>query len=207
MVGDVSGNGIVDRGDRGLDGQQVFLDTNGNGAADSGEPTSTTTGGGFYEFTAVDPGTYTLRAVAPAGWRLTLPAAGQRDVIVRAGKRAKGKAFGLTQKVLIGGAAYLDANRNGLRDEGEVGMRNRRVFLDLNGDGLWQPNERSVRTNPQGQWVIRNQDAGTHRVGLVPKVGYVLITPFGGVHHVTLPNGGDTDTNVVFGDGPIVAVT
>jgi len=146
-----------------------------------------------------------VRAVVAAGHRLTLPATGQRDVIVRAGKRAKGKAFGLTQKVLMGGAVFLDANRNGLRDEGEVGMRNRRVFLDLNGDGLWQkPTERSVLTNVQGQWLIRNRDPGVHVVGLVPKPGFVLTSPFGGVHVVTLANGGDSDTDILFGDGPVV---
>ena len=140
----------------------------------------------------------------PTAWRLSAPDTGMRDVTVRAGRAAMCKVFALTQKVLIAGTVYLDANSNGLRDEGEVGMRNRKVFIDLNGDALWQPNEKSVRSNTLGQWTFRDRDPGTHRIGLVPKIGYIRITPPGGLWHVTLANGGDKETNVLFAEARIV---
>ena len=201
---DLNGNGLGDPGEPGLAAQQVYLDGNANGVADAGEATATSDVLGFYEFTGLDPGTYAVRAIVPAEWRASLPEAGHRPAIVRAGRIAKPKALGLTQKVLIAGYVFLDVNANGLREEaeGEVGMRGRRVFIDLNGDGLWTRNERSVKTSPLGHWIFRDRDPGTHQVALVPKPGFIPTTPFGGVHFVTLPTGGGMDANVFFGDRP-----
>jgi hypothetical protein len=201
---DLNGNGRVDPGEPGLAGQQVYLDNNANGVADAGEPTATSDTLGFYDLTGLAPGTYAAKVVVPAEWRASVPEVGQRDTIVRAGKIAKAKALGLTQKVLIAGYVFLDLNANGLREEtdGEIGMRGRRVFIDLNSDGLWQKNEKSVKTSPLGHFIFRDRDPGTHQVGLVFKPGFIPTTPFGGVHFVTLPTGGGIDTNLLFGDRP-----
>jgi hypothetical protein len=201
---DLNGNGRSDPGEPGLAGQQVYLDANANGVADAGEPTATSDEAGFYEITGLRPGVYAAKVVVPAEWRASIPEAGQRDVNVRAGKVAKAKALGLTQKVLIAGYVFLDVNADGLREEtdGEVGLRSRRVFIDLNGDGLWQKNEKSVKTSPLGHWIFRDRDPGTHHIALVPKPGFIPTTPFGGIQFVTLPTGGDMDANVLFGDRP-----
>lgn len=52
----------------------VFLDNNGNGVLDEGEPSTTTDESGRYTFTDLAAGTYTVSQVLPLGWSNTLPA-------------------------------------------------------------------------------------------------------------------------------------
>jgi SdrD B-like domain/RTX calcium-binding nonapeptide repeat (4 copies)/Bacterial Ig-like domain len=73
---DFDRDGARDPGEPGLAGWQVFLDENGNGALDTGEPTATTDADGNYEFTGVVPGTHVVREVVQPGWSQTRPGAG-----------------------------------------------------------------------------------------------------------------------------------
>ena len=66
VVDDLSGTGAVSANDPRLGNQTVFIDTNGNGRLDPGEPTTTTDADGGYEF-EVAPGTYSVRLVVPPG--------------------------------------------------------------------------------------------------------------------------------------------
>ncbi|OWK41085.1 SdrD B-like domain-containing protein [Fimbriiglobus ruber] len=61
---DANNDGKLDDGETGLDGVQVqLLDSGGNVLA-----TTTTAGGGQYEFTNLAPGTYSVRITPPAGY-------------------------------------------------------------------------------------------------------------------------------------------
>src|SRR5262245_66454897 len=73
---DFDQDGARDPGEPGLAGWQVYLDDNGNGALNTGEPTTTTDADGNYEFTAVVPGTHLVREVLQPGWIATRPGAG-----------------------------------------------------------------------------------------------------------------------------------
>lgn len=58
----------------------VFLDNNGNGVLDEGEPSTTTDESGRYTFTDLAAGTYTVSQVLPLGWSNTLPASSVGDL-------------------------------------------------------------------------------------------------------------------------------
>jgi hypothetical protein len=65
---DYNGNGVAEQGEPGLAGQTVFLDLNNSGQLDPGDPTATTDPNGFYQFTGLAAGTYTVRELLPAGF-------------------------------------------------------------------------------------------------------------------------------------------
>ncbi|HZK79912.1 MAG TPA: choice-of-anchor tandem repeat GloVer-containing protein, partial [Humisphaera sp.] len=92
----------------------VFTDTNNNGALDAGEagqagvsvtltPTGNTSGSpvlvatasdGFYSFTNVNPGTYSVGETLPIGYALTAPIGGSGAVTVTSGQPSIGPTFG-----------------------------------------------------------------------------------------------------------------
>jgi uncharacterized delta-60 repeat protein len=64
------------------------------------EPSAVTAADGTYSFPSVQPGTYTLREVVPAGQTQTAPAAGSYAVDVLSGQVAGGRDFGNAQGVV-----------------------------------------------------------------------------------------------------------
>jgi cyclophilin family peptidyl-prolyl cis-trans isomerase len=89
---DFDGNGTKNGADQGLAGFTVFIDQNNNGVLDSSETSATTDANGNYTFTALDPGTYTVREVVPTGWDQTSVAS--YSVTVAAAQVVTGKDFG-----------------------------------------------------------------------------------------------------------------
>ena len=71
---DDNANGMLDAPqEAALEGWSVYLDLDGSGTFDVGEPTFETGPNGEYEFTDVTPGTYSVRQVAPSGWEQAYP--------------------------------------------------------------------------------------------------------------------------------------
>jgi hypothetical protein len=70
---DVTGNGLT-ADDTPLASVKVYLDTNNNGAWNTGEPTTNTLPDGSYAFAGLVAGTYKVRQVTPAGYVRTAPA-------------------------------------------------------------------------------------------------------------------------------------
>ena len=73
---DVNGNGVQDPGELPLVGRMVYLDTNGDGHWDTGEPYAMTDANGNYTITGVTPGTYSVQEALPSGWEQTSPSLG-----------------------------------------------------------------------------------------------------------------------------------
>lgn len=59
----------------GLLGWTVYIDSNGDGKLEPGDPTAVTDSDGFYQFTGLAAGTYTIREVLMPGYLLSSPAA------------------------------------------------------------------------------------------------------------------------------------
>ena len=74
LFNDVNNNGLQEPGEGGLAGWQVYLDSNANGALDSGETVGTTDGSGAYLFDDLDPlKYYQVRQVLQSGWTQSAP--------------------------------------------------------------------------------------------------------------------------------------
>ena len=111
---------------------------------------------------------------------------------------AGGRNFGTTQRVLISGAVYNDANGSATRNSGESGLSGWRVYLDADNDGRFDGGERSVLTDASGNYRFTNLAAGTYRVRVVQQTGWRLTTPTTGLHFLTLGSG-RTATGKLFG--------
>ncbi len=198
VFNDLNANGVKDTGEAGLAGIKVYLDTNNNGKLDAGEPVATTDSTGKYVFVTLNPGTYVVREVLPAGYRIDSPAAGFSSVTVTASGGATAN-FADTQKALISGTVFNDANGDKLLDGTEKGVSGWRVYIDTNKDGIYQSTEPSILTDANGNWSFGNLAAGTYVVRVVPQTGKVLTTPPGGAFTITVAAGGAV-TGKLFGE-------
>jgi hypothetical protein len=90
---DYNTNGVQDPGEPGLPGQTVFLDLNGSGVLQAGDPTATTDANGNFQLGVPSPGTYTLRQVLLGGVLLSEPAGGSYQVTVSSGMNLTGQNF------------------------------------------------------------------------------------------------------------------
>ena len=121
---DRDGDGVRDRGERGVARQGVFLDANGNGTADAGESVATTKASGGYTFRRLGAGTYTVRLSGDAASPITTPAQEPVTVTADLGRRRItapdiGVGRSAVDAVPVSGTVYSDENDNGSPDPGE----------------------------------------------------------------------------------------
>lgn len=64
----------------------------------------------------------------------------------------------------IGDKVWADYNLNGVQEADEPGLAGVRVFLDQNGNGLFDPGEREAVTDAEGYYLITGMGAGSHAV-------------------------------------------
>ena len=183
----------------GLAGWTIYLDLNGNGQRDTGEPSDLTDANGNYVIGNVDPGTYTVAEVQQAGWNHTFPSAGVHVVTVSSGQTAT-RNFGNRQQTgTVQGVKWNDLNGNGARDTGEPTLFGWTVFIDLDGDGVMDEGEPSGTTATGGIYTIQNVTPGPHTVREMGRVGWEQTFPTAGSHSVVVPAGG-TVAGIDFGN-------
>jgi protocatechuate 3,4-dioxygenase beta subunit len=140
---DTNGNGVQDGSEQGVDGVVVTLkDTGGHVVS-----TVATHDGGQYSFT-VDPGTYTVSVAAPAGYAFTgankggdaaldsnVDAGGSATVNVGAGEVDNSIDAGIYKPASLSEVVWIDTNRDGRLNNGEVGAAGVKVtLLDASGN-------------------------------------------------------------------------
>jgi hypothetical protein len=204
VFNDNNGNAALDSGETGLSGWTVFLDTNNNGKLDTGEAKTTTGSAGGYQFIIAPPSastTYHVREVLQSSWRQTQPASnGAQTATLSSGGVATGKNIGVTQKVLISGTVFNDANGNKTKDSTETGLSGWKVYVDLNKDGKFESTEPSTTTDSSGNWKFTTLQAGTYVIRVAPPTGQTGWTQTTAQPAAfTLGNAG-TKTGLLFGE-------
>ncbi len=128
---DLNGNRGRDAGEPGQAGVRIYLDQNGNGRWNKGEPSTWTQADdpntvgtdetGWWTLCGLLPGTYTVREVSPPGYDPGFPGPDGHVVTVLSGKRVSGLQFGnIPQSPFIEGWKFDDCNRNGRRDRNRL---------------------------------------------------------------------------------------
>jgi streptogramin lyase len=92
-----------------IENQRVFLDLKNDGQFDPGDPTATTNAFGYYTFTGLTPGTYTVRVAPSPGNIVTSPAAGSETVTVAGGQLGSPDPIGMIPSSSVSPIAYNTA--------------------------------------------------------------------------------------------------
>ncbi len=114
--------------------------TGTDGAGNAVTATATTDANGFYQFINLVPGTYTVSETQPSAFldgKDTPGSTGGSNVlndilssiVLTSGDNSVENNFGELLPARLGDRLWLDANANGLQDNGEVGIANRTVTL------------------------------------------------------------------------------
>lgn len=205
VLGPAEHNGTIDAGyysPKASLGDYVWKDLNLNGAQDLNEPgienvtitlysstgiaigTTSTNGVGWYHFSDLQPGTYTvdLPTTLPDGCIIGLqdttnddensdanPETGRTNPItLLAGEHNPRIDFGfVTNKASLGDFVWKDLDRDGIQDDGEPGIENVRVTL-FNSLGAVIG---TTRTNATGWYQFTNLNAGYYSLGFPLDLG------------------------------------
>ncbi|NWJ98574.1 MAG: carboxypeptidase regulatory-like domain-containing protein, partial [Chloroflexi bacterium] len=194
-------------------GDFVWYDTNKNGIQDAGETgvvsvtvtlydgagavlgTTTTDGTGFYQFTNLTPGQYSVGFTAPAGYifspanqggnpaldsnpdntgrtaNVTL-VGGQHDPTIDAG------IYPSTGLASLGDYVWNDANHDGIQDATETGIVSVTVTLyDVTGTPI-----STTITDGTGHYQFANLTPGTYSVGFTAPPGYAFSPALSGTN-------------------------
>jgi hypothetical protein len=208
---DKNGNGKRDKDvDKGvLTGVKVYVDLNKDNVRESNEPFGNVLSNGTWNITGLATGIYRVSVVPPDGYRISIPDEGFRNATVVAGKLTRVKAFLITPRTIIAGTVYRDDNGDGTQGTLEKGLRNWRVYLDLNNDGVWQrETEPSRKTDRQGKFSFRDLVPATYTLRVIPKVGYLQTQPGNnGFYVVQVPAEGFSVLNRDFGEQLLIPPT
>lgn len=197
VFNDADGNGLKGSVEGNLSGWRVFIDANKNGLFDTGERSALTNSLGNYTMN-LPAGSIRLALVPAGGYRITTPGLGYYDLALGSGQQLS-KSFGATTSVLISGFVFNDANGNGIRDAGEVGLSGWRVFIDKDFDGVFDSTEPSALTDSSGKFRFSQLPAGTYYLRVLQPAGWKLTVPSTGYAKVTIASG-KTISNRLFGE-------
>ncbi len=82
-----------------------------------------------------------------------------------------------TARGSISGSVFNDVNGTGLLEPGELPLADWTIVLDLNTNGMIDPFEPAVATDPNGRYFFNDLIAGPYHVLLAPRTGWVATTP------------------------------
>ena len=190
---DLNVNGEWDADEKGLANWGIYIDTNGNGALDSGERSAVTDASGFYKINNLPGGTYKMREVMKTSWVQSL---GGGDVSISSGATITGVNFGNYQTSVIGNRVWFDTDRNGVQDVGESGAAG--VTVKLLGGSTSETVLATTTTNAQGIYAFTGLAKGTYKVQFTALDGYNFTTANVG------NDNSDSDADATGLTGPIV---
>jgi len=190
---DLNGNGIQDDGNSGINGVTVnLLDGSGSVVGTTVTANDTSNNPGYYLFSGLQPGAYSVQFVAPGGYVFTTPnvdgSATDSNADVITGKTGTYTLIqtditadaGLYRPVTIGDFVWNDLNANGIQEGGEAGISGVTLTLTgTNGAGVSVTDYATTAANGHYQFTeapgtyqvavdAGNYAAGGALVGLLP---------------------------------------
>ena len=187
----------------GLGGQRVFLDFDNNGyfnwddtnnndvwdpGVDTGDPwVFSSEWDGSYLLGQIPLGVYKVYCEVTPPWLLSANDSTLYGVPVQiASGTVVNQDFGAYQRSSIWGAVWRDVNGDGTRDFFDDGLQGWTVYLDQNKDGKINLGEPTTTTDSLGDFHLADLKPGNYTVALQLPDGWVVSTPAGETHTVTL---------------------
>ncbi|MBI5037147.1 MAG: DUF11 domain-containing protein [Candidatus Kerfeldbacteria bacterium] len=191
-----------------------FEDVNGNGNWDQDEPaiadwtinlsgsatdTQKTDGNGYYEFTNLAIGSYTVSEEMQSGWTNTTPDSIAGLQILNSGTNLTSNTFGNFKLGKIAGYKFEDMNGNGTWDQGEPALDGWEICIDeeeecvITGSGEWQT----------GYYEFTGLEAGTYCLSEEIQDGWVQMAAPSKIKVISGTN--STDNN--FGNTELSTIT
>jgi hypothetical protein len=174
---DVDRSGTRTNGENGVSGWTVFLDTNGDGTLQAGEPSAITNQDGDYTFRGLAPGNYRVTEVVREGWEAT--SAVSLDIVLADNTTARNVDFFNFSGGDITGTVWNDLDNDGERNvdpsTGEFtdpGLRGWTVFLDLNKNEAFDEGEPFTITDADGSYLFENLPPDDYEVTEVLPAGW-----------------------------------
>jgi hypothetical protein len=183
---DENGNGTKDSAELGVANARIYHDNNSGNTYTNGEPTVLTAADGSYTLGGLKNGTVKVRVVLATGQVLSTTLIDSSPVSSRT--VVVGRDFGLFMQATITGTIFDDKNANKARDNGEILLSARSVFIDANNNGRKEASEKMATTTGPGAFTLTNLGPGPWQVLLVIPTGQVQTTD--NPAPITLSSGG-----------------
>ncbi|HEX9305002.1 MAG TPA: SdrD B-like domain-containing protein [Thermoanaerobaculia bacterium] len=171
---DVNGNGVLDAGEPGLAGVTITRTASINDPTGANLSVVTDADGNF-TFAAVPFGTFTLTETVPTGFAQTAPPSpGTISATINFAQRtSSGNLFGnRALGAMVSGVKFNDLNGNGVRDADELGLPGVTIRLtDAAGT------VRTTTTDASGNFAFTGIPAGTYTVAEVLPTGFHQTAP------------------------------
>lgn len=176
VYADLNGNGMQDGDEQGIAGQTVQL-------AGAGTRSVVTDEFGWFDFGDLKPGSYSLTNATSGSWLAQSARAGAaggvvtssyeqiQQIALTSGSFGENYLFGKALKSSLSGVVYVDANKNGVRDAGEIGVAGVTLRLAGNND-LGQIVSLTTVSGPGGAYSFSPLRSGSYTVTQVTPVGY-----------------------------------
>jgi len=143
----------------------VYIDLNNDGFLNSNEPSTFTNEAGFYNFNVLPTGSYLLRIAQPS------EVTGENSILgdllqttntplvvdVFAGSTVRGD-LGVVAPNSVYGKVINDLNGNGFPEATEPGLQGVQVFIDSNGNNVFDLGEKSTLSGIDGAYIIKGLD-------------------------------------------------
>ncbi|MFO0949050.1 MAG: SdrD B-like domain-containing protein [Planctomycetota bacterium] len=193
----------------GLAGYVVFLDSNLDGLLSVDETWTLTDANGRYTFAGLSAGEYAVVEVLPSGWEAAPGYATSQIVWAELDTVTTVDFGNfLTLPVTVQGIVWIDLDGNGIRDVDaatgeftEPGVAGWTIFVDANSDGLLNEGELSAVSAVDGLYTISGVHHGFASIRQIPHAGWNPTSPVSGAYTLTLLNG-QTMTGIDFGNYP-----
>jgi hypothetical protein len=226
---DLNANGVWDDGEPGLEGWTMFVDYDGSGTKDAGEPYDVTDANGDYTITGIKPGTFQIYEILLSeAWVCSYPNPGTPDAITGAvmstdcsheetftsGSAFADNDFGNWTTTSKSGHKWEDKDGDGVYppEAEDVPLAGWLIYVDYADDGFTDPSEDGCtgeegedpcdETDETGAYQITGIVPGTWKVKEEDRGPAVLgFEPFGErYYYCSYPNAGEGDRVIIGGD-------